>query len=98
MSDLTAKEQKHVRTAIRFLRLRIGRLEPFARALRLEADTLTKVLSGRRGVTASLALRVARFAEVTVDDLLAGKYLPARTCPHCGHPPDDFVDEETVAE
>jgi hypothetical protein len=24
--------------------------------------------------------------------------LSARVCPHCGHPPDDFVDEETVVE
>jgi hypothetical protein len=31
-----------------------------------------------------------------VDDLLAGRHLSSRVCPHCGHPPDDFADEETV--
>jgi hypothetical protein len=39
---------------------------------------------------------VARLIEVGVDDLLAGRHLSSRVCPHCGHPPDDFVDEETV--
>jgi len=33
---------------------------------------------------------------VSIDDLLAGALLSPRTCPHCGRPPDDFVDEETV--
>jgi hypothetical protein len=30
-----------------------------------------------------------------MDALLAGQWLSSRVCPHCGHPPDDFVDEET---
>lgn len=33
---------------------------------------------------------------MSIDDLLAGALLSPRTCPHCGRPPDDFVDEETV--
>jgi hypothetical protein len=24
--------------------------------------------------------------------------LSSRTCPHCGRPPDDFTNEETVVE
>ena len=36
------------------------------------------------------------FAGVPMDELLAGQWLSPRVCPHCGHPPDDFVDEETV--
>jgi hypothetical protein len=35
---------------------------------------------------------------VSIDDLLAGALLSSRTCPHCGRPPDDFADEETVVE
>jgi hypothetical protein len=31
-------------------------------------------------------------------ELLAGQWLSAQVCSHCGHPPDDFVDEETVVE
>jgi hypothetical protein len=33
-----------------------------------------------------------------MDELLAGQWLLARVCPHCGHPPEDFIDEETVVE
>ncbi len=88
MSDLTNKEQKAVRTALRFLRLRVGAWGPLAKALRYEWDSIQKVATGKRPVTPALALRVAR---------LAGRWLSARVCPHCGHPPDDFVDEDTIA-
>jgi len=47
-------------------------------------------------VTASIVFRVARFVEVSVDDLLAGRYLPG-ACPHGGHMPD-FADEDTSVE
>jgi hypothetical protein len=88
---LTVKEQRAVRTALRFLRLRVG-------ALRYEWDSIQKVATGKRAVTPALALRVARFAGIPMDELLAGQWLSARVCPHCGHPPDDFVDEETAVE
>jgi hypothetical protein len=95
---LTDKEQRHVRTAIRFLRFRIGGWQPLADALGVQADTIGKVLRGGRDVTANLAYSVARVADVLIDDLLAGAWLSPRTCPHCGRPPDDFHDEETVVE
>jgi len=97
VSDLTTKEQRSVRTTLLFLRVRAGNAwEPVARALHVEEDTIAKVAHGRRPVTARLAIRVARLIEVGVDDLLAGHHLSSRVCSHCGHPPDDFVDEETV--
>ena len=98
MSDLTAKEQRAVRTALRFLRLRVGAWAPLAKALRYEYDSIQKVATGRKAVTPALALRVARFAGIPVDELLAGQWLSPRVCPHCGHPPEDFIDEETVVE
>jgi hypothetical protein len=52
--------------------------------------------AGKKAVTPALTLRVARFAGVPMDELLAGQWLSPRVCPHCGHPPDDFVEEETV--
>jgi hypothetical protein len=73
-----------------------GAWEPVARALHVEEDTIAKVARGKRPVTARLAIRVARLIEVGVDDLLAGRHLSSRVCQHCGHPPDDFADEETV--
>ena len=77
MSDLTAKEQKAVRTALRFLRLCVGAWAPLAKALRCEPDTVHKVAAGRRGVTPALALRVARIAGVPMEELLAGRWLSA---------------------
>jgi transcriptional regulator with XRE-family HTH domain len=97
VSDLTDREQRSVRTTLLFLRVRAGGAwEPVARALHVEEDTIAKVARGRRPVTARLAIRVARLVGVGVDELLAGNHLSSRVCPHCGHPPDDFVDEETV--
>jgi len=99
VSDLTDKEQRSVRTTLLFLRVRAGGAwEPVAKALHVEEDTIAKVAHGKRPVTARLALRVARVIEVSVDDLLAGRHMSSRVCPHCGHPPEDFIDEETVAE
>jgi hypothetical protein len=30
-------------------------------------------------------MRIARFAKIGVDDLHAGNFPAAGTCPHCGH-------------
>jgi transcriptional regulator with XRE-family HTH domain len=98
VSDLTAKEQRHVRTALRFLRLRVGAWAPLAEALGCKPDSIEKVVNGRRTVTPRLAFRVARIVDVPIEDLLAGTWISPRTCPHCGHPPDDFQDEETVVD
>ena len=96
---LTDKDQRHVRTAIRFLRFKVGGWQPLADALGLKVDTLVKIVNARgRDVTAKLAYSVARLTDVSIDDLLAGALLSPRTCPHCGRPPDDFSDEETVVE
>lgn len=96
MTDLDEKEQKHVRTALLYLRRRVGAWAPVAKALRYEPESLGKVATGRRGVTAALALRVARFVGIGVDALLDGSYVPG-ACPKCGHVPD-FGDEFTAVE
>jgi plasmid maintenance system antidote protein VapI len=98
VSDLSDKEQRAVRTALRFLRLRVGAWKPLVKALRYEYDSIQKVAAGKKAVTPALALRVARFAGIPMDELLAGQWLSARVCRYCGHPPDDFIDEETVVE
>lgn len=96
---LTDKEQRHVRTAIRFLRFKVGGWTPLSEALGLKVDSLVKVTNARgRDVTAKLAYSVARLTDVSIDDLLAGRLLSPRTCTHCGRPPDDFAEEETVVE
>lgn len=85
-SDLSAQEQAHVRAALKFLRARCGGWEPVAKLLRIRRDSLVAI-SGRERVSASIAVRVARLAEVGIDDLLTGKYPPAGSCPYCGHVP-----------
>ena len=76
MSDLTAKEQKAVRTALRFLWLRVGASGPLANALRYRWDSIQKVATDKKAVTPALELRVARFAGVPLGELLAGQWLP----------------------
>lgn len=44
---LTDKEQRHVRTAIRFLRFKVGGWQPLADALGLKVDSLVKVVNAR---------------------------------------------------
>lgn len=90
------KEQNNVRTALRHLRRRVGAWTSLAPALHFAPDTLEKVVNGRRSVTLNMALRVAWFVGVPLDDLIAGRYLPG-ACPKCGHVPD-FSDEPTVIE
>lgn len=96
MSDLDAKEQNHVRTALRYLRRRVGGWIPVADALGYKYDSVEKVARGGRAVTAGMAIRVARILGRSVDDLLARRFL-ARACSRCGHTPD-FADEPTTVE
>jgi hypothetical protein len=83
-SDLTAAEQANVRAALRFLHARCGTWDNVAKAIRAQPATLRRTVGGRPA-SASTAVRVARFANVGVDDVLTGKYPPAGTCAHCGH-------------
>lgn len=88
MSDLTAKEQANVRAALRFLRAKCGGWLQVAHAIRMAPPTLHHALRSRP-VSASVALRVARLAQVSVDGLLAGEFPPAGACPHCGRLKED---------
>jgi len=103
MSDLDPKEQGHVRAAMRFLRNRVGTWATVAAALHSSPKTIENVIGGRE-VSASLALRVARLLDASMDDLLAGRFQPG-ACPKCGHVPSymprlesDFADESTIVE
>jgi hypothetical protein len=88
-TDLTLQEQKNVRTTIRLLHLKIGNWKTMARALKIEPDSIYRVVTGSRTITASVAFRVARLAEMSIDDVLSGAKLPAGICTQCGNVPDD---------
>lgn len=95
MTDLDAREQSHVRTALRFLHVRLGAWVVVAAAVKCGPSYLKKVMQRNcRNVSASLAVRVARVLDVPVDDLVSGRYLIG-ACPHCGHRPDYAGDEPT---
>lgn len=97
MSDLSEKEQAPVRHVLRVLRVRLGGWRAVSKAIGFRPGSLEQAANGRRGMTANMAFRIARLCGVTMEDLLAGRYAPKVTCPHCGHTPD-FVDEVTVVE
>jgi plasmid maintenance system antidote protein VapI len=78
------EEQEHVRVAMRYLRARAGSWRLLGKALGFKLSTMRHVRSHEKNVSPTMALRLARFAGVTVDDLLTGKYPPAGACPHCG--------------
>ena len=84
-NDLSKVEQENVRLALRFLRTSAGKWESLGKMLGIAAATIRLVTSGANPVSASMAFRVARFANISIDNLLAGKYPPAGTCPYCGH-------------
>lgn len=86
MIDLTSEEQENVRKVLHFLRVRAGGWAALGRALGFAEKTMQHMGSGR-DVSASVAIRAARFARATVDDVLSGKYPAPGTCPHCGRPP-----------
>lgn len=105
MTDLDEKEQDHVRATLRYLHNQMGGWTPMSKALGFTPATLKHAAYLRgRSVSASMALRVARLIDVSIDDLLAGRHRPG-ACSKCGHVPSyipaqisDFVDESTVAE
>jgi hypothetical protein len=90
-TDLTPAEQTHVRTALRFLRSRCGGWAQVGKALHFKATTLGQIARSHKVASASLAVRIARFASVGVDDVLTGRFPSPATCPHCGHHDENFA-------
>jgi len=87
MTHLTSEEQKNIRLALRVLKTQFGSASTLARAMGLKRQRVSGFISGKEPINAELLLRVARTAHVGIDDVLAGKYPPAGTCPHCGRVP-----------
>jgi plasmid maintenance system antidote protein VapI len=76
---------EHVRNALLFLQIKLGGWRALTKLLKFEEMTLIKSGNGSRTVTASMAFRIARLVEVTVDDLVHGKFPEPGTCPRCGY-------------
>jgi hypothetical protein len=80
--SLTVQEQANVRAGLRWLRLRLGTHTELAKALRIKRKTSEEYIA-RRPPGAVIAIRAARLAGISVEDLLAGRW-PGGTCPNCG--------------
>jgi hypothetical protein len=85
MIDLTEAEQENVRIAMRALRYRAGRWKLVAKALGFTPRGIRNVSSGAKAVSIKAAFRVARMAQVSLEELLSGRFPPSGTCPKCGH-------------
>jgi transcriptional regulator with XRE-family HTH domain len=82
--DLTDAEIAALKMALRYLRVTVGGRNKLARALRVHATTLSRVLSDRKRPSAVIALRAAKLAGQPVDRVLNGAWPPEGSCPHCG--------------
>jgi hypothetical protein len=85
-ADLETEEQEHVRTAMRFLRVRCGGWAQAATVLKYKRSTVQDAGLGHGPVSASMAFRVARSLGTSIDELLAGKFAPPSICPSCKQP------------
>jgi hypothetical protein len=82
--DLSPEESAHVKAALAFLAKRLGTWGALAKAMGLKKGTIRYAASRLGGVSAGVALRTARAASVSVEDILAGSFPRPGTCPHCG--------------
>jgi transcriptional regulator with XRE-family HTH domain len=95
MQDLNQQEQRHVRTALRHLRVQMGGWASVAKAVGIARETIEKIANARgMSISLTVAFRTARILGVGLDNLISGQALPG-VCPHCGHAPD-FDDEVTA--
>jgi hypothetical protein len=84
---LTREQRANVLAALRFLHIRTGTWNLLAKALGFELATIKNVTKGVNPASVNMAFQVSRLACVSFDDVVAGKYPPAGTCPHCGRGP-----------
>lgn len=87
-TDLTPAEVESVRLALRFLRTRLGGSAKLAAALKVRRALVDKFCGARGRPSAAIAIRAARVAGVTVENVLNGSWPPAGACPHCGRGKD----------
>ena len=84
INALSLEECANVRRAIGVLRIRLGGLAAVATALGLRRNTVEHMASRQGKPGAGVALRVARLAQVTVEDVLSGAFPKPGSCPMCG--------------
>lgn len=81
---LTPEERANTKRALAFLRTRAGSWRALAVAIGQPFSRMAKAVQKGRPVTARMAILVARYAKVPIEDVLSGAWPVAGVCPHCG--------------
>lgn len=84
-ADLSEDQQENVVNAIYFLRVRLEGIAPVARLLKIDPASVSNICARRRAPGPAIAFRLAKAVGVGVDDVLAGKWPEAGSCPRCGY-------------
>lgn len=84
LSELTADEEANVMAAAAKLRVECGSWVDLADALGVKRVTLFNACTGGTKPGAGLALKLARLAKVSIDDILGGVFAKPGVCPMCG--------------
>lgn len=79
----TAEEQARLRAALKTARTLFGTWACLADAMRVPRDSVKHAAAGRHGVSAAIAVRLARALGKPLESLYAAPS-DARTCPTCG--------------
>jgi hypothetical protein len=85
LDRLPPDEQANVKAALRVLRVRHGTWVVLGRMLKLHPKTLERMLGRKGKPVPGLAIRLARLAGCSVEDVLSGAFARAAVCPTCGH-------------
>ncbi len=88
MSDLSNREQDHVRAGLGLLHQIEGSWPAVARKLSMSVSNTDAVRTGQKSASVLMAFRVARALDCKVDALLEGNLPASPPCPRCGRPFD----------
>jgi len=84
LDDLDAEQRKNVMAALRAIIAELGDARAVARAIGVNDWTVRRVARGECKPSAGLAVRLAKLAGVSVEDVLSGRLAQERVCPSCG--------------
>ncbi len=84
LAQLPQDEQANVLAAATKLRVQCGSWQELADAVRVNRTTFFNACTGAKAPCAGLALRLARFAKVPVEDVLSGAFAKPGCCSMCG--------------
>lgn len=82
--QLTPEESTNVLIALEYMVARVGGGQALAYRMGIDRTCVRRALKERPTPGAVIAWELSRVAQVPVEDIIAGKYPPPGSCPHCG--------------